>query len=256
MSRGKIFIANKMKDNILYEKYHSNRKVSKKTITKHNFTYRNLVEIIDKYSGKSKKVLDIGCGVGTVDFYLESRAKSVTGIDISKKGIVTARESLKIMKLEKNIIFKQMEFPKNAPASKFDLIICSEVLEHLKNDKKAVSRIYNLLNKNGIVIASSPSQNAPLYKLGLLKGFDKKVGHIRRYTVNSFANLFRKSGFGIIEIKKKEGIFRNFLFTNFIGGLVLRIVNKEPFSDIVTFVDNITIPVFGESQLYIIAKKK
>mgnify|MGYP001604730736 FL=1 len=63
-------------------------------------------------------------------------------------------------------------------------------------------------------------------------------------------------GLEILELKKTEGILRNFLFTNSLGGFLLKILNKWPISKIVTFLDNLTIPVFGESDIFLVAKKK
>jgi len=36
--------------------------------------------------------LDVGCGVGTLDFYLASKGKSVTGIEISKRAVNIANK--------------------------------------------------------------------------------------------------------------------------------------------------------------------
>lgn len=106
------------------------------------------------------------------------------------------------------------------------------------------------------MIASSPSKNAPLYRMGALKTFDRKVGHLRRYSENDFVDLFKKEGFVILETNKTEGILRNFLFTNPFGGFLLRILNKKPFSRVVTFIDNLSVPLFGESDIYIVAQKR
>ena len=240
----------------LYEKYHLKRRLQKRVIADNDFTYRSILFFLHKYGMKSKNVLDIGCGVGTTSLYLGSKGKNVLGIVISKSGILVAKQNAEKLNLGKFVKFQVLDFPNKLPEIKFDLVICSEVLEHLINDKDAVFQIKNLLNKNGIAIASSPSQNAPLYKLRLLNNFDKEVGHIRRYNKENFNNLFKSVGFKVLETKKTEGILRNFLFTNSFGGFLLRILNKRPFSVLVTFIDNLTVPLFGESDIYLIAQKK
>ncbi len=240
----------------LYESYHSNRKLQKWVISEDNFTYKNIIQILKRYIRAPKRILDIGCGVGTVDFYLVSKGCVVVGIDISRNAVQTAQKNANLLKLGNKVNFEQMAFPAKIPNGQFDIIVCSEILEHIKQDKEAVGKFRNILNKNGLVIASSPTENAPLYKLGLLKEFDKKVGHLRRYTESEFKKLFINSGFRILEIKNTEGVLRNFLFTNRFTGPLLRIVNKWPFSKIVSFIDDITISIFGSSQIYIVAKKQ
>ena len=130
------------------------------------------------------------------------------------------------------------------------------MLEHLKQDKLAVEKIIDLLIKGGVVIASSPSKRAPLYKIGVLNKFDLKVGHVRRYTEASFKKLFERAGFKVLEVNKTEGVFRNFLFVSSVGGILLRVLNKWPVSEVVTFLDNMTVPFFGESNIYLVAEKK
>lgn len=240
----------------VYEKYHRDRKIQKKVIDSHDFTYKNLLRFIDKYAKRKKKILDIGCGVGTIDLYLAKANKHVVGIDISQNGIKIAKKNAQKFGLSKSVRYVVANFPTEAPKGKFDLIICSEILEHIKQDKLAVIKIRNLLNNNGLVITSSPSKNAPLYRIGLLGNFDKMVGHLRRYTVGSYTRLFKNSGLQVLETKKTEGILRNFLFTNIIGGFLLRILNKRPFSTVVSFLDELTIPIFGESNIYLVAQKK
>lgn len=238
-----------------YNQFHINSRRSTRIISDDDFTYGTLLFLLKKYIKSKINILDIGCGVGSVDFYLASLENNVTGIDISNRAIKVANDTLKTMTFSKNLRFKVFNFPKKLPNGKYNAIICSEVLEHLNDDNLAVRQMTKLLIHNGLVIASSPSLNAPLYKLGLLNNFDRNVGHVRRYSTVSFTNLFKNSGFKIIEIYKTEGVIRNFLFTNKIGGQLLRILNKWPFSSIVTLLDNLTIPIFGESNLYIVAKK-
>ena len=240
----------------LYEKYHLTRKLQKRVISKNDFTYRTVLSFAKKYENGRSRILDIGCGVGTVSLYLGANGKKVCGIDISRSGILVAKQNAKNFGLEKSIKFSVIDFPKVLPRKTFDLIICSEVLEHIRNDKMAVVRMNSILRKGGVVIASSPSLNAPLYKMGLLKNFDREVGHLRRYKEESFKNLFEAAEFKVLETKKTEGILRNFLFTNSFGGFLLRVLNKRPFSEIVTFLDNLTISLFGESNIYLVAQKQ
>ena len=63
-----------------------------------------------------------------------------------------------------------------------------------------------------ILIITTPSSNAPLYRLGLATEFDKKVGHIRRYTQSELRQKAKAAGYKIVYEQKNEGIVRNFLF--------------------------------------------
>jgi len=239
----------------LHEKYHARTKKQTKIIKKNNFTYRLLLRFIDKYLVRSNQaVLDVGCGAGSISFYLASEGQNVTGIDISSKAIAECNKSLKHLGLKK-ISFKRSFFPEeSAFENKFDAVIFTEVIEHLVDDGLALKTINKLLKKDGLLFLSTPSINA-LHKLGLTKDFDKEVGHLRRYTSLQLKNLLKENGFKIIEATNTEGVLRNFLFVNPHAGKLVKYINFFA-SDIVTFLDNISLKLFGNSNYIVVAKKK
>ena len=241
---------------VFYDQFHRHSKSSFTLIKDEDFTYGNIVHLINNYARDKYSILDIGCGVGVIDFYLGSKGMSVLGIDVSKKAIKKAQMTAKYFDLGEKVDFKKMNFPIDFPQKRFDMILCLEVLEHLRDDRVAVSIIKNLLSSGGVVIVSSPSINAPLYKLGMLDKFDKKVGHLRRYSTKSIRSLFKDSDLEILDVVRQEGILRNFLFTNYVGGILLKIVKRWPFSIVITFFDDLATKMFGESDIYLVARKK
>lgn len=236
-----------------HEDFHRGTVSQYKFIRKDNFTYRLILEILEKYLRARSSVLDIGCGSGTLSFYLANKDHQVTGIDISEKAIKSCKKTAVNLGI-KNANFIVMDFPNEIPKEKYDFIIFTEVLEHLPDDKFALRKIHSLLNPKGILFLTTPSINAPLHKLGLTKKFDKEVGHLRRYQLDELVVTCEKTGFKVLETKKSEGILRNFLFTNAVAGKLVRLI-KFKASDIVTFLDNISINLFGESDVIIIAQK-
>lgn len=239
----------------VHEKYHFEAKLQRRIIGKGNFTYRTTIELINEFFKNRKAVLDIGCGVGTIAYYLAKKGHNVRGIDISKRAINIARENARIFGLQGKIQFSVTDFPKEKITGQYDGILISEVLEHLEDDKMAVKVIYRLSRKNTMVIASSPSNKALLYRLGILKDFDMRVGHVRRYSEGEFRKLFENNGFKVKKLIKTEGVFRNFLFTNNNAGNLIKFI-RGPITNVITFVDNILLRLFGESQLMLVAIKK
>lgn len=236
-----------------YEGYHRNRKLPKRIIGKKNFTYRIILEVLDKYC-KSNDVLDVGSGVGTVDLYLASKGKKVTGIEISQRALDVAVKSSKLFGLEKNIQFKRMDFFKSKISKKYNFVICSEVLEHLADDRKALAKIRKMLKPGGTFMMTTPSKNAPLNFFGSIEPFDKRSGHLRRYTLESAKKLLKEFGFKPIYGQKCEGIIRNALYV-YRWDFVIRVANRFPIvSDIITFFDNISLRLFGESNIIVVSK--
>ncbi len=240
----------------IYEDFHKNTKAQKQIIPDYNFTYRIILPIINSYFKMGGKViLDIGCGSGTISLYLSSLGNRVHGIDISKKAILSCKKSAKDLMLN-NASFEILDFPsKKIEKSKYDSILLLEVIEHIQNHQKALELITQALKPGGLLILSTPSKNAPLYKLGLLSNFDSRVGHLRRYSENEITTLIKSSGLSVIKVIKNEGILRNFLFTNKYAGQLVRLI-KFQLVDIVSFLDKLSLRFFGESDFIVIALKK
>lgn len=237
----------------VHENYHKKTTAQSKIIENNNFTYRHLIGAIEDYLKPGMTILDIGCGAGTLDFYLANKGYNITGVDISKSAIKSCITTAKNLGL-KNTSFKVIDFPSEKLNKKFDFIILTEVIEHLENDKLAINRIYSMLNQNGLLFLSTPLKSAPLNKLGLTKKFDKEVGHLRRYDKQELINMLRDEKFEIINIKMNEGIVRNTLFVNPYAGKSVRYI-KFFLSDLVTALDKLSQSFFGYSNIFIICKK-
>lgn len=102
-------------------------------------------------------VLDVGCGGGLITESLTRLGANVTGIDFVENNIKVAKLHASNKKLKINYI--QGDIEKQALNKKYDLIIIFEVLEHLNNWKKFLSRIRNYIKKDGIVIISTINRN-------------------------------------------------------------------------------------------------
>jgi len=238
----------------VHEIYHKKTKAQHKFIDENNFTYRHLIKYISKYLKKNDKILDIGTGAGTIALYFANKGYNITGIDISEKAIKSCIASQKNLNI-KNINFLVDDFQNTKLKQKFNFIIFTEVIEHLPDDDLALKSIFKLLKPNGILFLSTPSLNAPLHRMGLAKEFDKKVGHLRRYSRKEITDLVNNNNFEIIEIVENEGILRNFFFLNDHAGKLIRFF-KFLITDIITFIDNLSLRIFGESNYFVMAKKK
>lgn len=243
----------------LYESFHSITKKHRQITDISDFTHGPILKKINKFMPEhTKHILNIGCGTGSIDFHLAKKGYSVTGIDISAKAINSCRKSAEYFKLENNTTFIESTLEKFKPSIKFNLILMIEVIEHIKNDQEQLCRMSKFIDKNGVLILSTPSINAPLFKLGFLDNFDNRVGHIRRYRLTEMQEMLRKCNFKIIDASIEEGIVRNFLFTSTIGTkLLLRITNKfRIFQRIIELLDKFSLNLIGGSDIIIVAKKQ
>ena len=113
--------------------------------------YKKILKKI-KMLVKNKKVLDVGCGLGIFSYEISKYASFVDAIDIDPNVLECSKKSNNI----KYILSSIENYNVN---KKYDLIICLQVLEHIKNDKYVFKKIVNLLKKGGYILISTPNKN-------------------------------------------------------------------------------------------------
>jgi 2-polyprenyl-3-methyl-5-hydroxy-6-metoxy-1,4-benzoquinol methylase len=86
---------------------------------------------------KDDVVLDVGCGSGALSYDDAKKAKKVVGIDLNEKNISFAKQRYS----EENIEYICGDALKDLPNEKFDVIIMSNVLEHIKNRVEFLDRL-------------------------------------------------------------------------------------------------------------------
>lgn len=240
----------------LYEIYHSKRKLEKRVINDGDFTHNPLLRVLKQFDFKNKKVLDIGCGTGTVCLYFASKGCNVVGIDISKKAIKLAKLNARNLGFYNKTDYFVSDFPNETVSGKYDLIICSEILEHIDDHRTALKRIYQLMKKGGHVLFSVPLDTSFLFRNNFLNVFEKNVGHLRRYNDREFIKLVKSNKFKIISITKNQGLLRDYLFTSTDRSLLVALANRfTTISKVLTFLDTKT-HFLGVSNMVIIATKE
>lgn len=104
---------------------------------------------------KNKQILDVGCGIGNLSFYLAQEGATVTGIDLSKNSIEVCKKEAKRKGID--IDFREMnaQVPDFDDES-FDMIVGSRVIHHLPNLELFFKECNRLLKKNGYIVFIEP----------------------------------------------------------------------------------------------------
>jgi len=153
-------------------------------------------------------ILDGGCGDG---FYLHLMSNllpktNLAGVDNDAKALESAKRNLygkKVKLINGNLL--DLKFQDKT----FDIILLSEVLEHIADDVKALKEAYRLLKPRGVVIISVPNANYPflwdpinwvlarVFNYHISDGFFAGIWnqHERLYSRKQLVNLLKKTGF-------------------------------------------------------------
>lgn len=139
-----------------------------------------------------KKVLEVGCGDGSILKYLNSskEIKELYAIDISKSAVKRTKER-KIKKLKKVLEYDGYKIPYRNKA--FDLSYCSHVLEHVEYPRLLLREIARVSKLQIFEIPIDFSFNVDKH----LKHF-LSYGHINIWTPSTFKFLLKAEGFDII----------------------------------------------------------
>lgn len=127
---------------------------------------KELRSLILRLSSYPIKVMDIGVGDGIYEASLEKEIKKRAefyGVDVSMKQMNRAKKYLKEVKVV-DIDSEKLPY-KN---SSFDIVILSEVLEHIFFPEKILAEILRVLKRNGYVILTFPNASCLQLRLGLL----------------------------------------------------------------------------------------
>jgi SAM-dependent methyltransferase len=196
-------------------------------------------------------ILEGGAGIGNFTSLLLKRGR-VFAIDINKDCLKGLRKKfgskvfIEFGDLEKGKFFSKTK--------KFDTIVCLNVLEHIKDDKKALENMFELLKPKGKLVLLVPAYQLFFGRL------DEELGHFRRYSKPELTRKLTSLGFKICKSR----------YLNWLGGLGwfinARILGRKMLSkkQLVLFdkiarpflkLEQVFEPPFGLSILVIAQKK-
>jgi 2-polyprenyl-3-methyl-5-hydroxy-6-metoxy-1,4-benzoquinol methylase len=152
---------------------------------------------------KGSNVLELGCADGIMTQWLCEDFESVTAVDGSEIFIEKAKAKLN----RSDVTFKYSMFEEFMPGEKFDIIIMSNILEHVDKPVELLEKSKNWLTSNGRLIVAVPNANALNrlvgVKLGMLptkdsfNELDVMWGHKRVYTCELLTEHVTQAGFSI-----------------------------------------------------------
>lgn len=122
---------------------------------------KRLKFIIDQIAAHSKntdkRVLEIGCGNGNMSKAIAYMGYQVLGIDIDDSSIKWANEHNDLPNLE----FRVQPAEELTQENFFDIIVCTEVLEHLHDPSIVLKYVSGNLKDDGIFISTVPNGRGP-----------------------------------------------------------------------------------------------
>jgi ubiquinone/menaquinone biosynthesis C-methylase UbiE len=188
---------------------------------------RYLPKVVDFSKYKSKKLLEIGCGIGIDLIRFAEGGAEVTGVDLSKTAIDLARKYFNYLNLKADLCVmdgEKLKFKDNS----FDVVYAHGVIQYTADADKLINEALRVLKPNGVYISMVYNRNGWLNVMS--KFFKVKLEHedapvLKKYSIDEFKKML--SGFSKVKIiperfpvksKLHKGV-KGFLFNTFFIGI-------------------------------------
>ncbi|MFH1280548.1 MAG: class I SAM-dependent methyltransferase [Candidatus Beckwithbacteria bacterium] len=169
---------------IIFTKYQNRGAYHWQQIRKNLFTFNAFVlaryqQVLGQIpSNKNLKFLDIGCGDGVLLYLISQKTKAqLFGIDSDSDSLKTAKSKVNAK------FFQASAYKLPFKTQSFDIVIASEIIEHLKNPEKMLSEIKRVLKPKGLSLITTPVKLFP-------KPEDPM--HVQEFSTSDLNNLLTK----------------------------------------------------------------
>ena len=137
--------------------------------------------------------LDLGCGDGRLS--AELAADSLTAADVSRVALERARRRLP----EARLVDLDPDGGLPLEDGAFDLVLCAETLEHVRDVQLLLSEIRRVLRPGGLLALTTPAAGF------LVRPPDPLSPHLRLFTRRSLRRLLGELGFELVSLRRRSG---------------------------------------------------
>jgi 2-polyprenyl-3-methyl-5-hydroxy-6-metoxy-1,4-benzoquinol methylase len=168
----------------------------------HEYLITPLLGMLSEISSsdtQKPRILDIGCGNGSLTNIIARQGYQITGMEQSESGIKLASENFPDCHFIQGSIYDR---PDRELENAFDLVISTEVIEHLYYPRELVKYARKCLKPNGRLIVTTPYHG---YWKNLILAASGKMdshlttlwdgGHIKFFSVSTLTTLLQSEEF-------------------------------------------------------------
>jgi 2-polyprenyl-3-methyl-5-hydroxy-6-metoxy-1,4-benzoquinol methylase len=169
---------------------------------------------------KYKKILDLGCGSGELLATIKKlySEKELYGADVSKEALELLSRRRIVIKSFLLDLDLEKPLPTGDGYGHYDAIVCSEVIEHLKNWQNVFKLLKNLTKEKSrarVIITTQSGKKYPHHV---------SIGHIQHFEPKEIVSKLEENSFNVIYANKLGWPFmniKNLMVTHLLGGNTL-----------------------------------
>ncbi|MCM8761049.1 MAG: class I SAM-dependent methyltransferase [Candidatus Omnitrophica bacterium] len=142
-----------------------------------------------------KRIFEAGCGDGRFLYIAKQRGHDAIGVDINENALRIAKARLGDEKVYKCTLD---QFAANFPREKFDAVCAFHIVEHLSDPLGFVRAAAKMMNKDGLLVLSVPSQSRQSLCYSTREEWDRPPHHLSWWDNRSLRKLMEAAGFEVI----------------------------------------------------------
>ena len=162
----------------------------------------HLVRFVDGLP-EAEHALDLGCGDGRLTS--ELRAGAITAADVSEVALRRAARRLPDAEIARVAPDEPLPFVDG----EFELVLCAETIEHVRDVQLFLSEVRRVLRPGGGLALTTPAHGRRTALRLLMNGFESEFDplspHLRFFTRRSLTQLLDAMGFDVVSIKRRRG---------------------------------------------------
>lgn len=157
---------------------------------------RYLPKLVDFSEYRGRRLLEVGCGVGTDLVRFAQAGAQVTGVDLAEVSIQLARKNFALHGLKADLRVmngEALEFPDEA----FDVVYAHGVLQYTANPQRMVGELYRVLRRGGRAVLMVYNRYSWLNLLSLVTQVDlehQDAPVLRKYSIRELRGLLGQFG--------------------------------------------------------------
>lgn len=130
----------------------------------HRLKAYRCLDFLEKSANPEKVFLDAGAGRGPYSFIAQDKYKKVYCFEFDHEELEAAKRYIEKNKIG-DVVFDKIDLTTIPLANNsVDVIVCSEVLEHIKDNEKAIRELHRVLQPGGKLLLSMPNRFSLFYE--------------------------------------------------------------------------------------------